>query len=131
MSEKKELIMCIVNNGFSDSVMDAAREAGARGGTKINARGTANPDAEATFGITIHPEKELVLIIADEDIRDGILHAIYQKVGLNSPAQGIAFSLPVDETVGLGGKKLIQTVEDTEENLKDTDASSVEEVIEK
>lgn len=114
MSEKKELIMCIVNNGFSDSVMDAARKAGARGGTKINARGTANPDAEATFGITIHPEKELVLIIADEDIRDGILHAIYQKVGLNSPAQGIAFSLPVDETVGLGGKALEKAVAEVE-----------------
>ncbi len=105
MSDKFQLVICIVNSGFSDAVMEAAREAGARGGTKINARGTARQEAEAAFGISIHPEKEIVLILANEDIRDAILHAIYKSVGLNSPAQGIAFSLPVDETVGLGNKK--------------------------
>lgn len=107
MSDKFELIVCIVNSGFSDSVMDAAREEGARGGTKINARGTARQEAEAAFGISIHPEKEIVLILVSEDIRDGILHAIYKKAGLNSPAQAIAFSLPVDETVGLGNKSAL------------------------
>lgn len=104
MSDKFQLVVCIVNSGFSDTVMEAAREAGARGGTKINARGTARQEAEATFGISIHPEKEIVLILVNEDIRDAILHAIYKSVGLNSPAQGIAFSLPVDDTVGLGNK---------------------------
>lgn len=109
MSDKFELIVCIVNSGFSDTVMDAARSAGASGGTKINARGTARQEAETAFGISIHPEKELVLILVSEDIRDAILHAIYQSVGLNSPAQGIAFSVPVDETVGLAGvKKIIE-----------------------
>ncbi len=126
MSDKFELIVCIVNSGFSDSVMDAAREAGARGGTKINARGTARQEAESTFGISIHPEKELLLILASEDIRDGILHAVYQKAGLNSPAQAIAFSLPVDETVGLGNKtalaSAVKEAQEKNESLEENKA---------
>ena len=96
-----EVIFCIVNAGFSDAAMDAARECGARGGTVINARGTATPEVEKHFNITVQPEKEIVMIIVDRAIKDNILHTLYQKVGLNSEAQGIAFSLPVDKTVGL------------------------------
>ena len=91
MDEKFELIMCIINAGFSDAVMDAARSCGARGGTVIHARGTARQEVETRFNISIHPEKEVVLILASNKIKDDILHAIYQEVGLNSPGQGIAF----------------------------------------
>ena len=101
MEEKYELILVIVNSGYSDEVMNAVRECGALGGTVINARGTARQEAESIFNIQIHPEKEIVMILAEAKIKDSILHAVYQKVGLNSPGQGIAFSLPVDETVGL------------------------------
>ena len=103
--EKFELIMCIINAGFSDAVMDAARSCGARGGTVIHARGTARQEVETRFNISIHPEKEVVLILASNKIKDDILHAIYQEVGLNSPGQGIAFSMPVDEVVGINNKK--------------------------
>ena len=51
-----EVIFCIVNAGFSDAVMDAAREFGAKGGTVLHARGTANPEAEKLFNITVQPE---------------------------------------------------------------------------
>lgn len=101
MDEKFELIMCIVNSGFSEAVMSAARACGARGGTVINARGTAREDAENTFNITIHPEKEIVMIIAPTLIKDAILHALYKEVGLGTEGQGIAFSLPVEDAVGL------------------------------
>ncbi|MBR4873220.1 MAG: P-II family nitrogen regulator [Clostridia bacterium] len=96
-----EVIFCIVNAGFSDDVMDAAKEFGARGGTVIRARGTANSEAEKLFNIVVQPEKELVMILVDRSIRDDILHAVYRAVGLNTPGQGIAFSLPVDQVVGL------------------------------
>ena len=96
-----EVIICIVNTGFSDSVMDAARAAGARGGTVMTARGTASKEAEKIFNISIQPEKELVLIIVESNIRDAVLHALYEGVGLGTPAQGIAFSLPVDSVVGM------------------------------
>ena len=98
---KHEVIMCIVNSGFSEAVMEAAREFGARGGTVIRARGTANAEAESIFNIAIQPEKEIVMILVDTKIKDDILHALYKAVGLQTPGQGIAFSMPVDDVVGL------------------------------
>lgn len=104
MNEKKyELILCIVNAGFSEIVMDAAKEAGARGGTLLRGRGTANREAEEFFHITIQPDKEIVMILVPEEIKDQTLKNIYKMAGLNTAGQGIAFSLPVDRTVGLGG----------------------------
>lgn len=101
MKFEYEMIVCIVNAGFSDAVMDAARECGAGGGTVLNARGTANKEAETFFKIPVQPEKEVVLILIPAALKEDILHALYQKVGLQTPGQGIAFSLPVDHAVGL------------------------------
>lgn len=109
-----EMIYAIVNAGFADAVMEAAREYGARGGTVIHARGTANGDAEQMFGITVQPEKEIVMIIVPAELRNDILHTVYQKVGLKTPGQGIAFSLPVEEVVGFGKEKQL-TADGTEE----------------
>ena len=103
MKYDHEVIFCIVNAGFSDAVMDAAREFGARGGTVMRARGTANPESEKYFHITVQPEKEIVMILVDSKIKDDILHALYKAVGLKTPGQGIAFSMPVDDVVGLSG----------------------------
>ena len=96
-----EVIFCVVNAGFTDDVMDAAREFGARGGTIIRARGTANAEAERMFNIVIHPDKEIVMILVESKIKDDVLHAIYKSAGLKTPGQGIAFSLPVESVVGL------------------------------
>lgn len=98
---KHEVIFCIVNTGFSDEVMDAARKFGARGGTVIRARGTANTEAEKLFNIAIQPEKEIVMILIESKLKNDILHALYNAVGLNTPGQGIAFTMPVDDVVGL------------------------------
>ena len=98
---KHEVILCIVNSGFSEAVMDAARELGARGGTVIRGRGTANAEAERLYGIAIQPEKEIVIILVDSAIKNDILHALYKAVGLNTPGQGIAFAMPVEDVVGL------------------------------
>ena len=111
-----ECIVCIVNAGFSDTVMDAAKELGARGGTVVHARGTANLEAEKFFGITVQPEKEMVLILVPGEIKEDILHALYRTVGLQTPGQGIAFSLPVDGVVGLSqGEPALDQAEDTNE----------------
>lgn len=98
---KHEVIICIVNSGFSDEVMDAAREFGAKGGTVIRARGTANAEAEKLFNIAIQPEKEIVMILVESKLKNDILHALYRAVGLNTPGQGIAFTMPVESVVGL------------------------------
>lgn len=98
---KYEVIICIVNSGFSEAVMDAARELGARGGTVIRGRGTANQEAEKLYGIAIQPEKEIVMILVESAIKNDILHALYKAVGLKTPGQGIAFAMPVEDVVGL------------------------------
>ncbi|MBQ9382908.1 MAG: P-II family nitrogen regulator [Ruminiclostridium sp.] len=103
MSDKSyEMIFCIINSGFSETVMDAAREAGARGGTVVRARGTAGKEAEELFKITVHPDKEVVMILVPKDIKDDVLSAIYKSTGIDTAGQGIAFSVAVNRTVGLG-----------------------------
>ncbi len=101
MNAKHEMIVCIVNAGFSDVAMDAARKLGARGGTVAHARGTAGKEAEKLFGITVQPEKEMLLILVASEIRDDILHALYRAVGQDTPAQGFSFALPVDAVAGI------------------------------
>ena len=96
-----EVIFVIVNSGFAEDVMDVARENGARGGTILNARGVAGEEAAAFFGITLHAEKEILMMVVEKDIRDGILNAIYKQMGMGKKAQGIAFSLPVSDVAGL------------------------------
>lgn len=101
MEFSHEAIFCIVNSGHSETVMDAAKKFGARGGTVIPARGTAGKEAETFFGISVQSEKEIVMIIVPQKYKDDILRALYQEVGLNTAGQGIAFSLPVDSVVGI------------------------------
>ncbi len=101
-----ELIICIVNKGYSDTVMDAARSNGAGGGTIVNARGTANPESEKLFGVVVQPEKETVLIVAKKEKVDAIVSAIYDVANLATDGHGIAFTLPIDSIVGLPEKQL-------------------------
>ena len=115
-SENYEMILCVVNAGFSDEVMDAAREAGARGGTVMHARGTANKEAETFFHITIQPDKDIVMLIVPASIKDQVLHAIYQSAGLKSEGQGIAFSLPVSKAVGLTSNSIPKSTSEAEQN---------------
>ena len=96
-----EVIFAIVNAGYAEEAMDVARKNGARGGTILNARGVAKEKEAAFFGITIHADKEILMLVVEKDIRDKILNALYQEMGMDKKAQGIAFSLPVSDTAGL------------------------------
>ena len=103
-TENHEVIIVIVNSGFADDVMNVAREQGVRGGTIINARGVVREDAAAFFGITLHAEKEMLMMVVEKDIRDKVLNAIYKEMGMAKAAHGIAFSLPVSDVAGLAQK---------------------------
>lgn len=107
-----EVIFCIVNAGYSEEVMEAARGLGCKGGTVIRARGTANPESEKLFNIPIQPEKEIVMMVVKAEIKNEILHALYKAVGLNTAGQGIAFSMPVDEVVGLAPETIAAAKEE-------------------
>ena len=97
-ASKYELVVCIINAGYSETVMAAARAAGARGGTIVRARGSANPEAEEFFNISIQPDKEVVLILVKSDIKDEVLKTVYKNCGLSTEGLGIVFSLPVSKT---------------------------------
>lgn len=104
MSEQAshELISVIVNAGYADDVMLAARKAGARGGTVIHARGTGREEDVKFFGITIVPEKELLMILAEKQTAPAILEAIRRTPCLNEPGIGIAFCTEVESFFLLG-----------------------------
>ena len=101
MDTKYELIFCVVNAGFSDTAMTAARRAGATGGTILKGRGIVSKDAEEQYKITIQPEKEVLMLLIPKTIKDDVLRALYDFVGLGTDGQGIAFSMPVEKAVGL------------------------------
>ncbi len=101
--EKREyvLILTIVNRGFADQVVDAARKAGAHGGTVFYARGTGIHEIEKFFAVPIQPEKEVVMIIVKHSETQAIMHAIVEAAGLNTEGKGLAFSLPIADVVGI------------------------------
>jgi len=96
-----DLIVAVVNHGFSDALMNTARGAGASGGTVLNARGQAHEGAVKFFGIPVQDEKELIFILTSREKKVPLMKAICEAHGLNSSAQGIIFSLPVDNVMGL------------------------------
>ena len=99
--ELYELVITIVNRGFTDRVMDAAGKAGARGGTVLHARGAGQEEAAKFFGITIQPEKEVVMILVKREQKQAVMQEICKGVGLNTEGHGLSFSLPVDQVTGV------------------------------
>lgn len=96
-----ELIIVIANQGFTDKVMDAARAAGATGGTSVHAKGTGTELAKKFFGVSLAAEKELIFILSAAETRKPIMKAIMEKAGMQTDAQALAFSLPVTDLAGL------------------------------
>ena len=98
---KNELLVVIANHGYTELVMDAAREVHAAGGTVIHAKGTGTENAQQFLGVTLVPEKEMLFIVVKSEQKNSIMRAIMEKAGLESKAQSIVFSLPVTDTAGM------------------------------
>lgn len=98
-----ELVVTIVNRGYAHEVVEAAKEAGAQGGTVMHARGTGDGETEKFFKITVEPEKEIVILVIRHNVRADVVRAISRRVGLSTPGRGITFTLPVEDVVGAYG----------------------------
>lgn len=96
------LILSVINQGYSEEVMEAAKSAGANGGTVVNARSLGLHEGLNFFGVAAQAEKELVLIVTDKEKKVEIMKAINCTCGITSEAQGLTISLPVDGAAGLG-----------------------------
>ncbi len=99
-----EVIFAIVNAGYAEEAMDVARNVGVRGGTILNARGVARNDEAAFWGITVQPDKEILMMVVEKEERDAVLNAMYKEMGMAKKAKGIVFSLPVSDVAGLAQK---------------------------
>ncbi len=95
------LILVVVNQGYTDAVMDTARTVGARGGTVIRARWTGAGEVEKFVGITLQAEKEVLAIVAPARERNIIMEEIDRVHGLRTSAQGMVISLPIEQTARL------------------------------
>lgn len=100
-----QLITIIVNKGFAEDAMAAARKAGATGGTIISARGTARPGDDTFFGVEIVPEKDMLLILAENHKVNEIIDAVKNLSCLSKPGSGIVFANPAENFTLLGKKK--------------------------
>lgn len=98
--EEYDLIIAVIARGFADYVVSAARDGGATGATIIYGRGTADADKHV-MGISLQPEREVVLILVKKSERKAIMQEIADKTSLLEEGRGLCFSLPVSEVYGL------------------------------
>ena len=96
-----ELIMAVINEGHTDPVMDAARSAGAAGGTVLHAKGTGGALSQKFLGVSLADEKEVVLIVSKAGEKAAIMKAIADNCGVGTPSGAISFSLPISSVAGL------------------------------
>ncbi len=99
--QQQSLIVTIVRKGWGSTVLEAAVKAGARGGTVLLGRGAGRNEQEKIFGVSIEPEKEILLTVVSPDRVDAILAEIVQAADLNEVGKGIAFVVPVDKVAGV------------------------------
>jgi len=97
-----EIVLAIANEGYTDTVMEAAREAGARGGTVLHGKGTGSTDAAKFFGVSIASEKEVIMIVARASEKAAIMKSIIDKAGTQTDAGAVVMSLPVSAVAGFG-----------------------------
>lgn len=100
-SKSYKLIITIMNNGFSDQAIKAAKDAGANGGTLIHARSLSSEEITKFLGISIQPEKEILVILSKDENTKDIMIEIINSVGIKTPGKAMCFSLPVDDVIGL------------------------------
>lgn len=96
-----EMIIAVANQGYIEPIMEAARSAGAGGGTVIHAKGTGMEGMGKFFGVSLAAEKEMIFIVAKREQKQAIMRAIMEKAGMESKARTFLFSVPVDEVAGL------------------------------
>ena len=111
---EQELLVVIGKQGFSEQIMDAARKAGARGGTVIHARGTGQEKAEQFLGISLASEKDIILIVVPTEKKTDMMQQIIHDAGPGTPAGAVIFSLPVTDTAGMTLRPQTEELEESD-----------------
>ncbi len=110
-----KLIIAFVEDGITDAVLDAAREAGATGATVItNARGEGLKQSKTFFGLNLETQRDVLLFLVEEHLCRSILEKIEEAGQFEEkPGSGIAVQIDVEDAVGVSHQisKLSETVE--------------------
>ncbi|NLY54005.1 MAG: P-II family nitrogen regulator [Firmicutes bacterium] len=96
-----DLIVSIVKRGYAERIVRASKSAGAEGATILHGRGTGIHEQKKLLGITIEPEKDIVLTVIHRDKTDAVLAAINEAGEMNKPGTGIAFVLELKTVAGI------------------------------
>ena len=96
-----ELLLVIANQGYTDTVMGAARSAGAHGGTILHAKSTGAEDAGKFFGMSIAEEREIILMVVPTGDKNTVMQAIMAQAGAHTEAQAVTFSVALEDVAGL------------------------------
>ncbi len=100
-SNNYHLIVTVVEEGNAEKVMNIAKKHGANGGTLLKGRSMGGKSSLRFFNMSIDPEKDILLIICDNDKRKEIMQAILDKYGVSTSSKGMCFSLPIDNVIGI------------------------------
>lgn len=103
---KYSLVLSVINQGYSDALIEAAHSVGIPGGTIINARHANIEQAVKFFGVSLQSEKEIVLIVVKNNEKKALMQAITKVCGISTPANGVVISLPVENCLGLSGNEI-------------------------
>ncbi|MDY0346927.1 MAG: hypothetical protein RBQ70_04580 [Acholeplasma sp.] len=97
---EQAVILFVCNHGYAYEAMAEARKAGARGGTIIHGRSSISQEKQKFFGITIHPEKDILMIVCLEEQKQTLMKAITSKYGVSTDARGLCFAMKVEDSIG-------------------------------
>lgn len=97
-----ELIIAVVNQKFTDKVIDSSRAAGATGATILHTRSVGNRQAEQLIGTTFTQETDTVAFLTTYEYKAQIMEAIRETAGLKTEGGAVIFSVPVDSLIGIG-----------------------------
>ena len=95
MESTDTLITFIVSHGDAYDIMTAAREAGAKGGTILDAHGTFRESDVQFFGMTLVSEKEMLIIVAETELAQKILDAVKDMPVFKTAGGGIIYTTEV------------------------------------
>ncbi len=111
MTQEQSVILFICNHGYAYEAMTEARKAGARGGTIIHGRSSVSTEKQKFFGITIHSEKDILMIVCQEEQKNALMKAMTSKYGVTTHARGLCFSMKVEDSIGFSFEPLDFKVE--------------------
>lgn len=102
----KSLVIYVCNHGFAYDAMKEAKKVGARGGTILHGRSSISHEKTKFFGLSLHPEKDMLFIVVKENQREAVMKALCDKYGVTSEARGLCFSLKVSDAIGFSFEPL-------------------------